>query len=340
MNTDMINAAALCEEMCDLSFLKNATVLITGATGLIGGSMASALLLLDDRRSLGLKLILPLRNPDRLKPDLKSDPRVKAFTADLTQKLSLRESIDYILHAASPTASRELRENSRSCEEFMTRSAAAMAELAREKQVKKHLYLSSMEVYGGLTGPVTEEMQGVFNHADPRSCYPISKLYGESLSVRLAQEGVPAVNVRLAQTFGEGISENENRVFAQFAASALSGRDIVLRTQGRSIGNYLHISDCVSALILLMEKGKSGETYNAAGDNCRMTIRELAQLTSDLLSGGSVRTIVDPAPAGSYPPDSAYIIDNSKLKRLGWAPKYDVSDMILSLGRDLKGERA
>lgn len=325
---DIENACVSVRELCDTAFLKGASVLITGSTGLIGGMLARTLLRLEN----SIRLILPVRSLDRLAEEIRSDSRVNAFEADFTRPLAVDGPVDYIVHAASPTASRELKEKSAESAAFMTKSVDLLLALAKEKQTRKFLYLSSMEVYTGLSGTVTEDMEGAFDPSDPRSCYPLSKLYGESAT---GKAGIPAVSVRLAQTFGEGISVNENRVFAQFARSALSGTDIVLRTEGKSVGNYLHISDCVSALILLLEKGSG--IYNAAGDNCHMTVRELARLTAELLSDGKSRIVTDPAPAGTYPPDSAYILDNSKLKALGWAPKYNVSDMILSLSRDLKG---
>lgn len=328
---DIENACLSVRETGDTAFLKGASVLITGATGLIGGMLARTFLRLTEN----VKLYLPVRSLSRLPEELRNDVRVSAFEADLTGALHVDGPIDYIVHAASPTASKDLREHSSECTAFMNGSVRALLALAKEKRVRKFLYLSSMEVYTGLTGAVTEDMTGTFDPMNPRSCYPLSKLYGEKICMEAS--GVPAVCVRLAQTFGEGIGKSENRVFAQFARSALAGEDIVLRTQGRSIGNYLHISDCMSALVLLLEKGEG--IYNAAGEGCHMTIRELAELTADLLSDGRSRLTFDIAPAGSYPPDSAYVLDSSKLKALGWTPKYSVSDMILSLGRDLKGAR-
>lgn len=329
---DIENACAAVREMCDTSFLKSKSVLITGATGLIGGMLARTLLRLAE----DITLYLPVRSLSRLPEDIGGDARVHAFESDLVSAISVDGPVDYIVHAASPTASKELREHSDECTSFMTKSMVSLLMLARQKQVRKFMYISSMEVYTGLSGSVTEDVQGLFDLSNPRSCYPAGKLMGESVSAEYAlNNGFSAVSVRLAQTFGEGIGKSENRVFAQFAKSALAGEDIVLRTEGRSIGNYLHISDCMSALILLLQKGKG--IYNAAGDNCHMTIRELAELTAKLLSGGKSRLAFDIAPSGTYPPDSAYILDTSKLKALGWKPGYDVSDMILSLGRDLKG---
>ena len=330
---DIENACASVREICDTAFLKGASVLITGATGLIGGMLARTLLRLEEN----IKLYLPVRSLLRLPEDIGNDARVHAFESDLMSALNVDGPVDYIVHAASPTASKELKEHSDECTAFMAKSMVYLLALAKQKQVRKFMYISSMEVYTGLSGSVTEDQHGSFKLSDPRSCYPFGKLSGEGVSAEYAlSSGFSAVSVRLAQTFGEGIGKNENRVFAQFARSALAGEDIVLRTEGKSIGNYLHISDCMSALVLLLEKGEG--IHNAAGDNCHMTIRELAELTAKLLSDGRSKLSFDIAPAGTYPPDSAYILDTSKLKALGWAPKYDVSDMIRSLGRDLKGE--
>ena len=66
------------------------------------------------------------------------------------------------------------------------------------------------------------------------------------------QYEVPVKIARLAQTFGAGVLPGENRVFAQFARSAMKGSDIVLHTEGKSEGNYCYTADAVRALLTIL----------------------------------------------------------------------------------------
>lgn len=136
-------------------------------------------------------------------------------------------------------------------------NAQAVLELAREKNAAM-VYVSSMEVYGNpnLTHEVSEEDYGYINLSNVRSSYPESKRMCECLCTAYAsQYGVQVCTARLAQTFGAGILATENRVFAQFARSAISGSDIVLHTLGQSEGNYVYTSDAIHKHMLkVMEK--------------------------------------------------------------------------------------
>ena len=88
----------------------------------------------------------------------------------------------------------------------------------------------------------------------------------------------------MAQTFGAGILPTENRVFAQFARSALKGEDIVLKTEGKSEGNYVYTIDAVKAILMLLYKGEAGQAYNVANESSHTTIRKMAELVSKTLS--------------------------------------------------------
>lgn len=70
-----------------------------------------------------------------------------------------------------------------------------------------------------------------------------------------------------------GILPGENRVFAQFAKSVISGRDIVLHTRGLSEGNYCYTRDCVLGLFIILLYGENGEAYNVANPKSHTTCR-------------------------------------------------------------------
>lgn len=114
------------------------------------------------------------------------------------------------------------------------------------------IYLSSMEAYGIIdkSEKVKENELGYLDLDNIRSCYPEGKRACECLCKGYyAEYGVPTIQIRLAQTFGAGIHYGENRVFAQFARSAMKKSPIVLHTAGKSEGNYVYTSDAVQAIL-------------------------------------------------------------------------------------------
>ena len=332
------SAADACQ---DAAFLRGASVLITGATGMLGGALARTLCLLNRERQLELKLILPVRDLERAKNALRgiSKDAAAVLEMDLTKEIDLSGDVDYIVHAAAPTSSREFVEKPASTLEGMALAGLNLMRLARKKQVKRYVYLSSMEVYGVQQGVVSERELGFLDLEKPRSCYPAAKRFLEHACLCCAAEyGLEACSLRLAQTFGAGVRPGDGRAYMQFALSALRGEDIVLKTSGASLGNYLHLADAVSAILCLMQKGAAGASYNACGDDCTVTIKQLAQRISALLSGGQSQVVCQNlgADALPYAQDTSFAMDNGRLKSLGWKPRYGLKDMICSLGRDLK----
>ncbi len=110
--------------------------------------------------------------------------------------------------------------------------------------MQRRSLVSSMEMYGkfekeGEKSPyIDEETLGYINPLEIRSNYPESKRMCENMCVAYKKQyDLPVSVARLSQTFGAGILQTENRVFAQFARSAIRGEDIVLHTLGKSEGN-------------------------------------------------------------------------------------------------------
>jgi nucleoside-diphosphate-sugar epimerase len=199
-----------------------------------------------------------------------------------------------------------------------------MLQFAAQKNVKAFVYISSMEIYGqpSNAGKTAEKDLGYVDIGTVRSCYPEGKRMCECLCTAYAsQYGVPVVSARLAQTFGAGILPTENRVFAQFARSAIRGEDIVLHTTGESEGNYVYTADVLSAILLLLAKGKPGEAYNIANEESHITIREMAELVVREFAGEGARVVIDipqDASALGYAPPVKMQLDASKMKALGW----------------------
>ena len=157
-------------------------------------------------------------------------------------------------------------------------------EFAKSKKVSGLVYLSSMEVFGVTDANkevIFEQDLGYLDILNVRSSYSESKRLVECMCKSYAEQyGLNVKVARLAQTFGAGISKNENRVFAQFARSAIRGEDIVLHTKGDSMGNYCYTTDVIKAIILLLQKGEKGQSYTVVNENSSMTIYQMAELVA------------------------------------------------------------
>lgn len=326
----------------------SSTILLTGATGLVGGALAHRLL---DADWCG-RLILPVRSFDKArmlycgrKPEWE---RKLQFIESSLENLDLRDIpsvIDYIFHCACITQSAEMVAHPVETADSIVLGTKKILELARNTQVRSMVYLSSMEVYGvvGDTGCLTEEDQlGDIDLRSVRSCYPMAKRMAEHYCILYQREyGLPVKIARLAQTFDKGVRPDDQRVYMQFARAVMQERDIVLHTQGRSIGNYCHLQDAVDAVLCILQKGTDGESYNVVNEENTMSIREMAQLVAGELAKGKIRVIyeMDAANEHGYAADTGLRLSAAKLRKLGWRPKKNLLTMyreVLESVQDLR----
>lgn len=317
--------------------LEGKTVLVTGATGLVGSNVVNALLYQGMERGTGCRVVAPVRDISKAealfcRQLLDCPGRLTLVQGDVSVPLSVPGNVDYIVHGASQTASAAFISNPVQTIETAVLGTRHILELALEKNVKSLVYLSSMEAYGSPHDeiPLTEDSPAYFDSMSPRSCYPESKRMCEALCCAYAQQyNVPAKVIRLAQTFGPGVRKEDTRVFVDFAKKALAGEDIILRTKGDSCRMYLYTMDAVAAILSVLLCGETGACYNAANKNTYCSIREMAELVSHTLSQGRSRVTVqtDDEASKIYPPAHKLYLDTGKLERLGWHARFALADM-------------
>ena len=162
----------------------------------------------------------------------------------------------------------------------------------------------------------------------------------ENLCVAYASEyGVPVKIARLAQTFGEGVRPEDNRVYAQFARAILDGRDIVLKTDGSASRCYCTVGDVVSAISLLLEKGENATPYTVANEDTFCSVREMAErlIAAHPESGSRLVFDISEEAARAYPPSSRLKLDSSRLRALGWEPKVGLMEMFDQMMEGMRG---
>lgn len=314
--------------------LKNTTVLVTGATGLVGSQLVKTLACLNRKMDTKIRILAMVRNMEKAKKiygKLLERGDLVLIQGDILCPIQVDEPIDYIFHGAAVTASKKMISEPVETLRTAVNGTENILQFAYTQKVRSMVYLSSMEVYGQMNSadPVTEEKLGYINPLSVRSDYPESKRLCENMCVAWYSEyGVPVRIARLAQTFGAGILPGENRVFAQFARSVIRNEDIVLHTEGRSEGNYCYTADTVRGLITILLKGDKAQAYNIVNEASHTTIRDMAEFAADVLAEGRIKVVYD-IPADNrfgYAADTKLFLSSQKLRKLGWKPLYGLKE--------------
>ena len=291
-------------------------ILITGATGLIGRTLIKKIFDWNEKASEPIGVTAMVRSDKKAQAVLGGyiDRGLKIITADVRSVRPENVGADYIIHAASQTSSKAFIETPVETVMTAVEGTVNMLEFARANNAKGFVYLSSMEVYGT---PSTDEKE--------------SKRMCESLCASYASEyGVPAMVVRLTQTFGPGVEYNDGRVFAEFARCAIEGRNIILNTKGETKRNYLYTEDAADAIFTVLANGTAGEAYNAANEDTYCSIYEMACLVAEECAGGRIEVEIRERPDAAklgYAPTLHMNLDTSKLRSLGWQPVTGLADM-------------
>ena len=317
--------------------IKGKTIFITGATGLIGFNLVSALAYITLKKHIPLKIMALVRDEgkarERFAEILAEEAPLEFVVGDLEHIPDVEEKIDFIIHGGSPTASRYFAEHPVETIKMNLAGATTLLEMAKEKRVESFLFLSSMEVYGSLhrEEKVAEDHESFVNTMNPRSSYPEVKRMVEAMCASYAAEyQVPTKVIRLTQTFGAGVRKDDNRVYAQFMRSAIAGEDIVLLTKGGTRHSYLYTADAVTAVLTVLLKGENGVAYNAANEDSYCSIREMADLVAEM---GKVAVRIDENDESGkiFPPELYMNLDVGRLRGLSWSARHSLKDMFVRM---------
>lgn len=309
--------------------LADKTILITGGTGLIGSTMIKALLYANQVIGSRIRIIALVRDIHKARLMFGDKPgELEFIEGKVEDKFCTGEHIDYIIHTASPTASKFFIENPVDTIKAGVEGTINLLDWAVHSHIAGFLYLSSMEVYGEnhTDHALREDEPGYLNPVTVRNCYPECKRMCEALcSAYARQYGIRTLAIRLGQTFGPGISYDDNRVFAMMARCAITGKDIELQTRGTSKHVYLYTSQAVTAILTVLIKGEAGNVYNAANPDTYCSIYEMGQLVAQKITSNKIKVkILENGDTAKYPAPSNWNLDITKIKALGWTPDGDL----------------
>lgn len=316
-----------------LKELYGQSVMITGASGLIGSYFLNTLIKLNEDYGAGIKIIPLIRNLNKLNKEAIDKDYVFPIVQDITTPINYEGDVDYIIHAASPASPPLMREKPVETNLANTVGTANALLFAKEHNTKKFLFLSSREVYGQSISDkryFTEEDIGTINQLIPRNSYAESKKAAENLCLGFKEEyGLDTKIVRLGQTFGPGMNIHGGMVHTEFIKMLLNNEDIVLKSDGSSPRTYTYISDAISAMFKIMLES-TAIVYNAVNNENEITIKELAQMIVSLYPETNSKVVFDieeEKEGYDYATFKFCLISSEKIREeLGWNPKYSIEE--------------
>ena len=320
------------------------TLLITGGAGFIGSAAVRAALAREDWRVVNVDKLTYSGNLASL-AEVADHPRYQFIQADIADGAAMRAAFevfepDAVMHlAAESHVDRSIDSPAAFLETNVQGTFVLLEEARRYWQALKRsrpekaadfrfLHISTDEVFGDLAGETAGALFSEATPYAPSSPYSASKAASDHL-VRAWQRtyGLPTLITNCSNNYGP--RQFPEKLIPLTIINALAGRPLPVYGTGAQIRDWLHVEDHVRALLLVLARGKVGETYAVGGSNEQKNIDMVRAIC------GHLETLAPhkPAGVGRYEDlitfvtdrpghDGRYAIDAGKIRReLGWRPR-------------------
>jgi UDP-glucuronate decarboxylase len=295
-------------------------ILITGGAGFLGSHLSERLLN-EGNEVICLDNFFTGRRENIA--HLLDSHNFELVRHDIIEPIMLE--VDQIYNLACPASPVHYQYNPVKTVKTSVMGAINMLGLA--KRVKARIFqASTSEVYGDpMVHPQTEDYWGNVNPIGLRSCYDEGKRIAETLFMDYhRQNGVETRIVRIFNTYGPKMLENDGRVVSNFIVQALRGEDLTIYGDGLQTRSFCYVDDLIEGFIRLMNaEGDDIHLPVNIGNPGEFTMLELAEQVAKTV-GNNIKIKHLPLPQDD-PKQRKPNIERAE-KLLGWQPKIQLAE--------------
>lgn len=325
--------------------LRDTSILISGASGLIGSVLVDTVMYANREKGLHCRVLALGRNEAKARERFGYcwfDSDFAFLGCDINRPL-IRDDlgkVDYVLHLASNTHPVAYATDPIGTVTTNIIGTYNMLDFAVAHEARRVAFASSNEIYGENRGDqekFDENYCGYINCNTMRAGYPESKRCGEALcQAYIRQKGLDVVIPRLTRSYGPSLLMTDTKALSQFIRRAIADEDIVLKSAGTQYYSYTYAADAVSGLLTVLLLGECGEAYNIADDASDIRLKDLAALIAGTCGRKVVFELPDAVEAAGFSRATKARLDSAKLQKLGWKAGYDIKSGIERTVRMLK----
>ena len=295
------------------------TILVTGGAGFVGSHLCRRLL---DQGHNVICLDNFFTGQKRNIVDLLDNKNFELIRHDITMPILLET--DEIYNLACPASPPHYQFNPVETVKTNVMGILNMLELA-EKTKARVLQASTSEVYGDpAEHPQRETYWGNVNPIGIRSCYDEGKRVAETLCMDFHRQNKVDIRiVRIFNTYGPNMYENDGRVVSNFIVQALQNQDLTIYGDGSQTRSFQYVDDLINGMIKMMEQDEFIGPVNL-GNPGEFTIKQLAEKVLQMIPESTSKIIYKDLPKDD-PRQRKPDISLAK-EKLGWEPGVVLED--------------